>query len=48
MYGLIAKLVSVAGRRDELIAILAESTVQMPGCVSYVIAKDAEDENPSG
>jgi len=44
-YGLIAKLVSVAGRRDELIAILAESTVQMPGCVSYVIAKDAEDEN---
>jgi quinol monooxygenase YgiN len=45
MYGLIAKLVSVAGRRDELIAILAESTVQMPGCVSYVIAKDAEDEN---
>jgi len=44
-YGLIAKLASIAGRRDELIAILAESTVQMPGCVNYIIAKDAEGEN---
>jgi quinol monooxygenase YgiN len=45
MYGLIAKLVSVPKRREDLIAILKESTASMPGCFSYVIAKDLADEN---
>ena len=45
MYGLIAKLTMLPGRRDEMIAILSESAANMPGCLSYVVAKDAGDEN---
>lgn len=42
-YGLIMKLRATPGQRDALIAILAEGTVAMPGCLSYVIAKDLLD-----
>jgi quinol monooxygenase YgiN len=45
MYGLIVKLTAVPGKRDEMIAILKESAANMPGCLSYVLAKDAGDEN---
>ncbi|HEX8880114.1 MAG TPA: putative quinol monooxygenase [Candidatus Acidoferrum sp.] len=45
MYGLIAKLTAVSGKRDELIKILKEGTGSMPGCRSYILAKDAVDEN---
>ena len=45
MYGLIAKLTAVSGKRDELIKILKEGTNAMPGCYSYILAKDAVDEN---
>ncbi len=45
MYGLIAKLTAIAGKRDELIAILKEGTRNMPGCLSYILAKDSADEN---
>jgi quinol monooxygenase YgiN len=45
MYGLIVKLTVIPGRRDEMIGILRESTADMPGCFSYVVAKDAADEN---
>lgn len=45
MYGLIAKLTAVPGKRDELIAILRKGTQAMPGCLSYILAKDAADEN---
>jgi quinol monooxygenase YgiN len=45
MYGLINKIVSAPNRRDNLIAILKESSNDMPGCLSYVIAEDATDEN---
>lgn len=45
MYGLIAKLISVPNRREDLISILQNGTAQMPGCPSYVIAKDSADEN---
>jgi len=45
MYGLIVKLIAVPGKRDEMIAILKESAANMPGCVSYVLAKDSSDEN---
>lgn len=45
MYGLISKVVSIANRRDDLIAILQASSTHMPGCLSYVIAKDLADEN---
>lgn len=40
MYGIIGKMVTVPGKRDEFISILLESTGAMPGCLSYVIAKD--------
>jgi quinol monooxygenase YgiN len=45
MYGLIGKMVAAAGRREELISLLLQATESMPGCLSYVIARDAADEN---
>jgi quinol monooxygenase YgiN len=39
------KLTTIPGKRDELIRILRESAPEMPGCFSYVVAKDAADEN---
>jgi quinol monooxygenase YgiN len=41
MYGLIGKILCIPGQRDTLTAILAHGTVDMPGCLSYVIAHDA-------
>ena len=43
MYGLIGQMKAAPGKRDELVAILAESTQGMPGCLSYIVAKDAVD-----
>jgi quinol monooxygenase YgiN len=45
MYGLVIKLTAVPGKRDEMIAVLKESAAKMPGCLSYVLAKDSADEN---
>lgn len=45
MYGLIGKMAAVAGKRDELISILLEGVAGMPGCLSYVVAKDPADAN---
>ena len=45
MHGLIVKLTAVAGKRDEMTKVLKESSAGMRGCLSYVIAKDAADEN---
>jgi len=45
MWGLIAKMTLLPGKRDEMIEILSESAANMPGCLSYVVAKDAADEN---
>jgi quinol monooxygenase YgiN len=45
MHGLIGKIIAVEGKRDALIAILLEGTKEMPGCLSYVVAKDAADPN---
>ena len=43
MYGLIGKMNASPGQRDALIAILLEGTTKMPGCLSYVVAKDTTD-----
>jgi quinol monooxygenase YgiN len=43
MYGLIGRMTAVPGQRDSLIAILLESVADMPGCLSYVVAKDPAD-----
>src|SRR5206468_238675 len=45
MYGLIAKLTAVTGKRDALIQVLKEGTRNMPGCRSDIVARDAVDEN---
>ena len=45
MWGMIAKITLVPGKRDEMVAILKESAVDMQGCLSYIVAKDAADEN---
>jgi quinol monooxygenase YgiN len=43
MYGLIGQMKAAPGKRDELVVILSESTDGMPGCLSYIVAKDAAD-----
>jgi len=43
MYGLIGQMKATPGQRDTLVAILSESTAGMPGCLSYIVAKDAAD-----
>ncbi|ACT58081.1 putative quinol monooxygenase [Hirschia baltica] len=45
MYGLIGKITAVAGKSDELASILVEGTKNMPGCVSYTIAKCTEESD---
>ena len=45
MYGLIGKMIAVPGKRDKLISILLEGVVMIPGCLSYVVAKDMRDAN---
>ena len=45
MFGLIAKLTIVPGRRQDVINLLGSSTRNMPGCFSYVVAQDTADEN---
>lgn len=43
MYGQIAKITAISGKRDELISVLIAGTKNMPGCLSYVIAEDATE-----
>jgi len=43
LYGLIGKMTTVPGKRDELLAILLEGIGSMPGCLSYIVAKDPSD-----
>ncbi len=43
MYGLISKIRATPGARDALCTILLECASDMPGCLSYVVAKDGTD-----
>ena len=43
MYGLIGSFSAQPGRRDELIALMTASVGEMPGCLAYVVARDAAD-----
>ena len=45
MCGLIGKMTVVPGKRDELIAILLEGVASMPGCRSYIVAKDPNNDD---
>lgn len=45
MYGRIGKLTAVPGQRAALVAILLRGSSDLPGCLSYVVAEDADDED---
>jgi reactive intermediate/imine deaminase len=45
MYGLIGKMVAIPGSRHALAAIMLDDAGTMPGCLSYVVAKDPRDAN---
>jgi quinol monooxygenase YgiN len=45
MYGLIGKMITTPGQRDAFTAILLGGIGDMPGCLSYVVARDPADEN---
>ena len=45
MWGMIAKITAVPGKRAELIAILSGGAAKMPGCICYVVAEDAAAED---
>ena len=44
MHGLIGSFTAVPGQRAALAAILLEDVGPMPGCRSYVVAEDPNDE----
>ena len=44
MYGRIGKIITVEGKREELVEILLSGT-SMPGCLSYVVAADSTGPN---
>lgn len=45
MHGLIGKVIAVSGARDALIDILVQGTTHMPGCLSYIVARDVTDKD---
>lgn len=45
MYGLIGKMLAAPGKREELLATMLEGKDAMPGCLSYVIARDPSSED---
>lgn len=45
MYGLIGKIIAKTGKREELIEILLDGITDMPGCLSYIVSKDLEDDD---
>ncbi len=45
MYGLIGQIEAIPGKRAELAAILSGMARHMPGCLSYVVADDVENDD---
>jgi quinol monooxygenase YgiN len=45
MYGLIGNITATAGQRDNLIEILLNGIKNMPGCLSYIVSKDSENDD---
>lgn len=44
MFGLIGEMKAKPGQREALISILLEGINDMPGCLSYVVARDPASE----
>lgn len=45
MYGLIGRMKAAPGKCEDLLTIMLEGSVPMPGCLSYVIARDPASED---
>lgn len=45
MYGEIGKIVAVKGRRGEVIENILNAISDMPGCISYIVAKDVSNSD---
>jgi quinol monooxygenase YgiN len=45
MHGLIGKISAIPDQRDALAAVLVAASASMPGCLSYVVAKDRDDDS---
>ena len=43
MYGLIGSFTAHPGQRDAIIALMTASSGDMPGCLSYVVARGSQD-----
>ena len=43
MFGQINKITTVPGKRDEVVRLVMNGSDEMPGCHSYIVAKDAQD-----
>jgi len=43
MYGMLGRMKAQPGKRGDLLALLLESSGGMPGCLSYIVAKDLKD-----
>jgi quinol monooxygenase YgiN len=43
MYGLIGKFTAAEGEREALVEILLEGIDNLPGCLSYIVARDPGD-----
>lgn len=43
MYGIMGQMNTASGQRDEVIAALLEAIQGMPGCLSYIVARDVKD-----
>src|SRR5579871_6445363 len=41
MYGTIGQILTAPENRDTVIGLLRDGSAKMPGCLSYVVAKDA-------
>lgn len=45
MFGLIGKMTAKPGQRDTLMQFILEGANTIPGCISYIVAKDVDDEH---
>ncbi|MCA9881051.1 MAG: antibiotic biosynthesis monooxygenase [Thermomicrobiales bacterium] len=45
MYGLIGKIRAHPGQRDTLMSLMLQGSSAMPGCLSYIVARDAADQD---
>jgi quinol monooxygenase YgiN len=43
MFGQINRITTVAGKRDEVVQLVLSGSDNMPGCRSYLVARDADN-----